>query len=81
MAGDFETRMATHIVCTHYGMDTSENTVPYISKWVESDQDLKEKDSSIINIHDTARTFINVIDQKSLNYKGGQKKNYRNTIQ
>lgn len=64
LAGEFETRMATHIVCTHYGMDTSENTVPYISKWVQSDQDLKEKDSSIINIHDTARTFINVIDQE-----------------
>ena len=64
VAGEFETRMATHIVCTHYGMDTSENTVPYISKWVQSDQDLKEKDSSIINIHDTARTFINVIDQE-----------------
>ncbi|AIE37077.1 ArdC-like ssDNA-binding domain-containing protein [Bacillus cereus] len=74
VAGDFETRMATHIVCTHYGMDTSENTVPYISKWVESDQDLKEKDSSIINIHDTARTFINVIDQEISELQRGTEK-------
>lgn len=64
LAIEFETQMATYIVCNHYGMDTSENVVPYINKWLQSDLNLKDKDSSIVNIHETARVFINSIDQE-----------------
>uniref|UniRef100_UPI003F49495C hypothetical protein n=1 Tax=Bacillus multifaciens TaxID=3068506 RepID=UPI003F49495C len=61
---EFETQLTSHIVCNHYGMDPNENIVPYISKWIQNGKNLEEKDSSIIRIHETARTFINTIDQK-----------------
>ncbi|MBU4642996.1 hypothetical protein INP75_30205 [Bacillus toyonensis] len=61
---DFETQLTSYIVCNHYGIDTNEATVPYIAQWIQNGQELEEKDSSIMRVHETARTFINTIDQK-----------------
>lgn len=61
---EFETKLTSHVICNHYGIDIVDSTAPYISKWIQGDQDFEEKDSSIKRVHETARTFINTIDQK-----------------
>jgi len=64
LTGEFETKLTSHVICNHYGIDIGDSTAPYISKWVQGDQDFEKKDSSIKRVHETARTFINTIDQK-----------------
>ncbi|MGR5920955.1 LPD25 domain-containing protein [Bacillus paranthracis] len=61
---EFEAELTSYVVCKHYGMDTSEVTVPYIAQWTKNGQDIEEKDKSIMRVHETARGFINTIDQK-----------------
>lgn len=61
---EFETKLTSHVICNHYGIDIGDSTDPYISKWVQGDQGFEKKDSSIKRVHETARTFINTIDQK-----------------
>ncbi|PGZ57845.1 hypothetical protein COE58_24150 [Bacillus cereus] len=61
---EFEAELTSYIVCKHYGMDTSESTVPYIAQWTKNGQDIEQKDLSMIRVHETSRSFINTIDQK-----------------
>ncbi|MEK7019817.1 ArdC-like ssDNA-binding domain-containing protein [Bacillus sp. FSL R9-9410] len=61
---DFETQLASYIVCNHYGIDMNEAIVPSIDQWIQSDQELEQKDASVMRVHETARTFINTVDQK-----------------
>lgn len=61
---EFEAELTSYIVCKHYGMDTSESAVPYISQWTKNGQDIEEKDKSIMRVHETASSFINTIDKK-----------------
>lgn len=61
---EFEAELTSYIVCKHYGMDTSEATVPYIAQWTKNGQDIEQKDLSIMRVHETTRSFINTIDQK-----------------
>ncbi|MEK7019815.1 LPD25 domain-containing protein [Bacillus sp. FSL R9-9410] len=61
---EFEAELTSYVVCKHYGMDTSEVTVPYIAQWTKNGQDIEEKDKSIMRVHETASSFINTIDQK-----------------
>ncbi|PFM62718.1 hypothetical protein COJ48_18405 [Bacillus cereus] len=61
---EFEAELTSYIVCKHYGMDTSESTVPYIAQWTKNGQDIEQKDLSMMRVHETSRSFINTIDQK-----------------
>ncbi|MFP3414327.1 LPD25 domain-containing protein [Bacillus sp. SIMBA_074] len=72
---EFEAELTSYVVCKHYGMDTSEVTVPYIAQWTKNGQDIEEKDKSIMRVHETASSFINTIDQKMSELQREMEKN------
>ena len=49
-------------VCTHFGIDTSEYTFPYVSAW-SNESDLKTLKSSMNTIRDTASMLIHRIEE------------------
>ena len=49
-------------VCSHFGIDTSEYTFPYVSAW-SGEKDLKELKASMETIRDTSSKLIGRIDE------------------
>lgn len=59
---EFQAEMVSYMVCKHYGMDTSEEAVPYIAAWTSNGQKIQEKERTLNEIHATSSEFIEIID-------------------
>lgn len=60
---EFQAELTSYIVCKHYGMDTSEKAIPYISSWTKNGVDIEDKQLAIEGVHKTSKEFIDIIDQ------------------
>lgn len=43
---ELQAEMTSYIVCKHFGMDTSEKAIPYISAWTKNGQTLDDKEAA-----------------------------------
>ncbi|RBP59326.1 uncharacterized protein DUF955 [Alkalibaculum bacchi] len=59
---EFQAELTSFIVCKHYGMDTSEKAIPYISQWTKNGIKLEEKQKAMEEVHRTCKEFISTID-------------------
>ena len=60
---EVEAESTAFVVCSHYGIDTSDYTFPYLATW-SSDKELKELQSSLDTIQKQAGDLIDRIDTR-----------------
>lgn len=59
---EFQAELSSYIICKHFGIDTSEATIPYIAQWTKNNQSLKDRETSLALVHKTAKSMISFID-------------------
>lgn len=59
---EVEAESVAYVVCSHYGIDTSEYSFGYVASW-SSDKNVKELKKSLETIRDTANKLIDSIDK------------------
>lgn len=59
---EFQAEMISHVVSKHFGMDTTEEAVPYIADWSKNGQLVEDKVKSLEEIHSISRGFIETIE-------------------
>lgn len=59
---EFQAELTSYIVCKHYGIDTSEEAVPYIARWTENMQAVADRENSLAVVQRTAGNMIATID-------------------
>lgn len=60
---EFQAELTSYVVSKHYGIDTSEQTVPYIAKWTKNGENVEDKVKLLEEVHTISREFIKVIDE------------------
>lgn len=58
---EFQAEMSAYVVCSYFGLDTSEYSFRYISSWTK-DVELKDKEKLINEVRETVREYICVIE-------------------
>ena len=67
-AKEFQAEMAAYVVCSYFGLDTSEYSFRYISSWTK-DVELKDKERLINEVRETIKEYIDVIEKTLVNDK------------
>ncbi|CAM2078529.1 MAG: hypothetical protein NSGCLCUN01_02725 [uncultured Clostridium sp.] len=67
-AKEFQAEMAAYVVCSYFGLDTSEYSFRYISSWTK-DVELKDKEKLINEVRETVKEYIEVIEKTLINDK------------
>lgn len=67
-AKEFQAEMAAYVVCSYFGLDTSEYSFRYISSWTK-DVELKDKEKLINEVRETIKEYIDVIEKILVNDK------------
>jgi N-terminal domain of anti-restriction factor ArdC/IrrE N-terminal-like domain len=67
-AKEFQAEMAAYVVCSYFGLDTSEYSFRYISSWTK-DVELKDKENLINEVRETVKEYIKVIEDTLINNK------------
>lgn len=67
-AKEFQAEMAAYVVCSYFGLDTSEYSFRYISSWTK-DVELKDKEKLINEVRETVKDYIEVIEDTLINDK------------
>lgn len=67
-AKEFQAEMAAYVVCSYFGLDTSEYSFRYISSWTK-DVELKDKEKLINEVRETVKEYIEVIEKTLVNDK------------
>ena len=67
-AKEFQAEMAAYVVCSYFGLDTSEYSFRYIKSWTEN-VELKDKEKLINEVRETVREYIEVIEDTLVNDK------------
>lgn len=65
---EFQAEMSAYVVCSYFGLDTSEYSFRYISSWTE-DVELKDKEKLINEVRETVKEYIEVIEDTLINSK------------
>lgn len=58
---EFQAEMSAYVVCSYFGLDTSEYSFRYISSWTE-DVELKDKEKLINEVREIVKEYICVIE-------------------
>lgn len=67
-AKEFQAEMAAYVVCSYFGLDTSEYSFRYINSWTK-DVELKDKEKLINEVRETVKEYIEVIEDTLINDK------------
>lgn len=67
-AKEFQAEMAAYVVCSYFGLDTSEYSFRYINSWTK-DVELKDKEKLINEVRETVKEYIEVIEKTLINDK------------
>lgn len=67
-AKEFQAEMVAYVVCSYFGLDTSEYSFRYISSWTK-DVELKDKEKLINEVRETVKEYIEVIEKTLINDK------------
>lgn len=59
---EFQTELAAYIVAHHYGIDTKEESIPYIAAWTKNGQTVEDKLAQIEEVKVFSRQMIEQID-------------------
>ena len=65
---EFQAEMAAYVVCSYFGLDTSEYSFRYIKDWTEG-VELKDKEKLINEVRETSKEYIEVIEKTLINDK------------
>ena len=65
---EFQAEMSAYVVCSYFGLDTSEYSFRYISSWTE-DVELKDNEKLINEVRETVKEYIEVIEDTLINNK------------
>ncbi|WP_291653129.1 ImmA/IrrE family metallo-endopeptidase [Clostridium sp.] len=65
---EFQAEMSAYVVCSYFGLDTSEYSFIYISSWTEA-VELKDKEKLINEVRETVKEYIEVIEKTLINDK------------
>ncbi|HGW2857285.1 TPA: hypothetical protein ACNKKJ_002652 [Enterococcus faecalis] len=65
---EFQAEMVSYVVSSHYGIDTKEHAIPYISAWTNNGQEFygetsEEQVAIMDGIQKTCKDFIQQLDQ------------------
>lgn len=60
---EFQAELTSYVVSKHYGIDTSEQAIPYIAKWTRNGEKVEDKVKLLEEVHSISREFIKVIDE------------------
>lgn len=67
-AKEFQAEMAAYVVCSYFGLDTSEYSFRYINSWTK-DVELKDKKKLINEVRETVKDYIEVIEDTLISDK------------
>lgn len=67
-AKEFQAEMTAYVVCSYFGLDTSEYSFRYISSWTKG-VELKDKEKLINEVRETVKEYIEVIEKTLINDK------------
>lgn len=67
-AKEFQAEMAAYVVCSYFGLDTSEYSFRYISSWTK-DVELKDKEKITNEVREIVKEYIEVIEETLINDK------------
>ena len=67
-AKEFQAEMAAYVVCSYFGLDTSEYSFRYIKSWTEN-VELKYKEKLINEVRETVKEYIEIIEETLINNK------------
>lgn len=67
-AKEFQAEMSAYVVCSYFGLDTSDYSFRYISSWTK-DVELKDKEKLISEVRETIKEYIEVIEKTLINDK------------
>ncbi|MCR1952904.1 ImmA/IrrE family metallo-endopeptidase [Clostridium sp. DSM 100503] len=67
-AKEFQAEMVAYVVCSYFGLDTSEYSFRYINSWTK-DVELKDKEKLINEVRETVKEYIDVIEKTLVNDK------------
>lgn len=65
---EFQAEMAAYVVCSYFGLDTSEYSFRYIKDWTEG-VELKDKEKLVNEVRETVKEYIEVIEETLINAK------------
>lgn len=65
---EFQAEMGAYVVCSYFGLDTSEYSFRYISSWTK-DIELKDKEKLINEVRETVKDYIEIIEDTLINDK------------
>lgn len=65
---EFQAEMVSYVVANRYGIDTENFTLSYLGGWTEG-KELKDKEKLLNEVRDTAKEFIETIDEHMLQAK------------
>lgn len=65
---EFQAEMVVYVVCSYFGLDTSEYSFSYISSWTK-DVELKDKEKLLNEVRETSKEYIEVIEDTLINDK------------
>lgn len=63
---EFQAEMSAYAVCSYFGLDTSEYSFRYIKSWTEN-VELKDKEKLINEVRETAKEYIEIIEETLIN--------------
>lgn len=67
-AKEFQAEMSAYVICSYFGLDTSDYSFRYISSWTK-DVELKDKEKLISEVRETIKEYIEVIEKTLINDK------------
>ncbi len=65
---EFKAEMAAYVVCSYFGLDTSEYSFRYIKDWTEG-VELKDKEKLVNEVREIVKEYIEVIEETLINDK------------
>ncbi|MCR1950440.1 ImmA/IrrE family metallo-endopeptidase [Clostridium sp. DSM 100503] len=65
---EFQAEMDAYVVCSYFGLDTSEYSFRYIKAWTEG-VELKDKEKLVNEVRETVKEYIEVIEETLINNK------------
>lgn len=65
---EFQAEMAAYVVCSYFGLDTSEYSFRYIKDWTKG-VELKDKEKLVNEVRETVKEYIEVIEETLINDK------------
>ncbi|MDH6364527.1 hypothetical protein M2139_001482 [Enterococcus sp. PF1-24] len=60
-AKEFQAEMTSFVVTKHFGIDTSEKAIRYISSWTKNGEGIEDKARLLGQVHEVSRSFISEI--------------------